>query len=172
MIRTRLDAICGAWSLLGGAVLLAIVAVTAANAGAFGLDKLARLGGGTVSGLPGYEDFVRLAMGSAAPMFLPYCQCRRGHLAVDFFADYLPRPLQQAIDKLSLILIAALAAFLAWQMTLGMLETRADNALSRVLGWAEWPFYLTGVASMALWAAVALAQLLWPEPRTESPANG
>ena len=53
----------------------------------------------------------------------------------------------------------ALALFLAWWMALGLLETRADGTLSRVLGWPEWPFYAPGVLSLLLWAAVAACQL-------------
>ena len=34
----------------------------------------------------------------------------------------------------------------------------ADGALSRVLGWPEWPFYLPGIASLLLWASVAALQ--------------
>jgi hypothetical protein len=40
-------------------------------------------------------------------------------------------------------------------MAIGMTETRADQAVSRVLGWPEWPFYLPGLVSLALWAVVA-----------------
>jgi hypothetical protein len=32
-----------------------------------------------------------------------------------------------------------------------------------VLGWPVWPFYLPGIASLVLWAAVALADLR-PDP--------
>ena len=144
---------------LGGLILLAIVAVTAANAGAFALDRVARLLGGTVSGLPGYEDFVRLAVGAAALLFFPYCQLRRGHVAVDFLVGRMPPPLRRALEALWLLGTAALALFLAYWMALGLAETRADGALSRVLGWPEWPFYLPGVLALLLWAAVALLQL-------------
>jgi hypothetical protein len=139
------------WAILGGVVLLAIVLVTATNVGAFGLDKIARLFGATVSGLPGYEDFVRLAISGAALMLFPYCQLKRGHVAVD-------------LDAVSLIAMAALALFLAYWMVLGLLETRADGALSRVLGWPEWPFYLPGIASLLLWAAIAAHQVVAGEP--------
>ena len=162
MIRL-LDRLAGLWALLGGIALLAIVAVTVVNVGAFALDRLARLGGGTVGGLPGYEDFVRLTVGAAVPMFLPWCQARRGHLAVDLFLSRAPAGFNRFIDRVSLVLMAAAALFLAWWMVLGMVETRADGALSRVLGWPEWPFYLTGIASLVLWAAVALAQLADPD---------
>jgi TRAP-type C4-dicarboxylate transport system permease small subunit len=152
------------WAILGGVVLLAIVLVTATNVGAFGLDKLARLFGGTVSGLPGYEDFVRLAISGAALMLFPYCQLKRGHVAVDFFVNMTPWSVRRALDAISLVAMAAMALFLAYWMVLGLLETRADGALSRVLGWPEWPFYLPGIASLLLWAAIAAYQVFAGEP--------
>ena len=148
------------WALLGGMILLSIALVTVTNAGAFLADRIARMAGGTVAGLPGYEDFVRLAVSAAALMLIPYCQERRGHVAVDILAARLPARLRRALDRLAFALMAAMALFLAYWMVLGMIETRADHALSRVLGWAEWPFYLPGIASLLLWAAIAFAQTL------------
>jgi hypothetical protein len=150
-----------AWAVLGGIGLLAIVAVTVTNVGAFTLDRIAGLWGADVAGLPGYEDFVRMAVSSAALMLLPYCQARRGHVAVDIFAETLmPPTVQRVLDAVWLALMGLLAAFLAWKMTLGMVETYQDHALSRVLGWPVWPFYLPGIASLALWAAVCAGDLL------------
>jgi TRAP-type C4-dicarboxylate transport system permease small subunit len=158
-MRALLEKLAAWWAILGGVVLLAIVLVTAANVGAFGLDKIARLFGATVSGLPGYEDFVRLAISGAALMLFPFCQLKRGHLAVDLFVNMTPRAVRRALDAASLVAMAALALFLAYWMVLGLLETRADGALSRVLGWPEWPFYLPGIASLLLWAAIAAYQV-------------
>ncbi len=157
-MRDLVERLAAAWAITGGLVLLAIVLVTTANAGAFALDRLARAFGGTVSGLPGYEDFVRLAISAAALMLLPYCQLRRGHVAVDLFAKWLPPKARHGLDAATSVAMAGLAAFLAFWMTLGLLETRADGALSRVLGWPEWPFYLPGIASLLLWAVVAALQ--------------
>ena len=158
-MRASLERIAAWWALLGGLVLLAIVLVTVANVGAFGLDRIARLFGGSVAGLPGYEDFVRLAVSAAALMLFPYCQLRRGHLAIDLFVGLTSRRVQRLFDVVWPAATAALALFLAYWMLLGMAETRADGALSRVLGWPEWPFYLPGIASLLLWAAVAAAQV-------------
>lgn len=143
------------WALAAGAVLLLIVVVTTVNVTAFSLDKVARLFGAGVSGLPGYEDFVEIAAGAAALMLMPYCQLRRGHVAVDLFTAMAPRAVQRALDVASLIAVAALTLFLAYWMMAGLEETRSDGALSPVLGWPVWPFYLPGIASLLLWAAVA-----------------
>ncbi|MGI9509865.1 MAG: TRAP transporter small permease subunit, partial [Geminicoccaceae bacterium] len=78
------------WALAGGILIMAIMIVTSVNVGAFGLDRIARLFGSNVAALPGYEDFVRLAISCAALMFLPYCQFRRGHVAVDLLVSRLP----------------------------------------------------------------------------------
>jgi len=147
------------FALAGGILIIAIMLVTSVNVGAFALDRIARLFGTHVGALPGYEDFVRLTISSAALMFLPYCQFRRGHVAVDLFASKLPSSFRRNLDRLWLAAIAMLALFLAYWMIVGLIETRADHALSPVLSWQEWPFYLPGVFSLLLWAAVAGQQV-------------
>jgi len=148
-----------AWAIAAGLVLVSIVLVTVTNVGAFTLDRVLAFADIDVQGLPGYEDYVRLAVSCAALMFVPWCQARRGHVAVDFFIEMMPSPVQRALDKLWLSLTVILALFLAFTMTIGMMETYSDNELSRVLGWPNWPFYLPGIVSMALWAMVAALQL-------------
>jgi len=152
------ERIAALWAFAGGLLLLAIMAVTSVNTGAFALDRMAALAGRDVAGLPGYEDFVRLAVSGAALMFLPYCQQRRGHVVVDVFASRLGPRAVRALDRLWLAATAAMALYLGYWMALGLAETRADNVLSPVLGWPQWPFYLPGVLSLALWAAVAVVQ--------------
>lgn len=166
----RLEQLAGLWAGLGGGLLLLIAGVTAVNVGAFGLDRLARLVGHDIGGLVGYEDFVALAVGAAVPMFLPYCQCRRGHLTVDLLADQLAHWgaaglagwFRRWSDRLAAVLVAGAALFLAWWMVQGMIESRGDGAESRVLGWPVWPFFVPGIVSLGLWALVALVQLFEP----------
>lgn len=143
------------WALAGGVGLLLIVGATAFNIGAFAADMAARRLGASVTAFPGYEDFVRLTVSAAVLMLFPYCQLRRGHVAVDLLVERMPQPVQRAIDAISLIGMTLLVLFLLYWMVIGMVETRADRAISRVLGWPEWPFYLPGLVSLALWALVA-----------------
>lgn len=158
----RLTRIAAGWAVLGGLIVTAIVAVTVVNVGAFAAHRVAVTFGGSVGGLPGYEDFVRLAIACAAPMFLPWCQVRRGHLAVDLFMNQAPLAVQRFVDTLSLLLLTVAAFFLGYWMVIGMFETRADNVLSRVLGWPEWPFFIPGFISLFLWGLVSLAQVVVP----------
>jgi len=163
----RLSRIAAHWAVLGGLILVAIVLVTSTNIALFGADRIAGLWGSDVAGLSGYEDFVRLAISSAGLMFFPWCQARRGHVAVDLFVELLPVRARRELDRLWLALSAALAVFLLDWMVTGMLETRSDGVLSPILGWPEWPFYIPGLISLALWAAVAAAQAVI-DPHAES----
>ena len=133
---------------------------------AFAFDRVARIFGGVVEGLPGYEYFVSLTVSSAALMFVPLCQLKRGHIAIDVFTERLPVHLQRGLDRLWSAGIALLALFLAYWMTLGMMDVRADRGLSPVIGWPLWPFYIPGILSLVLWALVAGAQAL------QRPADG
>lgn len=157
--RRLLRRLAELWALAGGAMVLAIMAATTLNVAGFGLDRLARLAGGGVPGLPGYEDFVGLAVSAAALMFLPHCQAERGHVVVELFVAALPAAVRRGLDRLWLLLVAGIAGFLGWWMAEGMAEARADNVLTPVLGWPVWPFYAPGLVSLALWAAVALLQV-------------
>jgi TRAP-type C4-dicarboxylate transport system permease small subunit len=71
-----------------------------------------------------------------------------------------PPAMQRALDFASTTAMVGLALFLTYWMTLGMFETLDDGALSRVLGWPEWPFYAPGVVSLFVWALVAGRQLV------------
>jgi TRAP-type C4-dicarboxylate transport system permease small subunit len=154
-LRDILERVVLWWALLGGVGLLLIVGATAFNIGAFAADMVAQKFGASVGAFPGYEDFVRLMVSAAVLMLFPYCQLRRGHVAVDLFVEQMPQPVQRAIDAISLIGMTVLVVFLLYWMVIGMVETRADQAVSRVLEWPEWPFYLPGLVSLALWALVA-----------------
>jgi TRAP-type C4-dicarboxylate transport system permease small subunit len=158
MVHGHVDRLVKTWAICGGLFLLAIVFVTTTNVGLFALDRAARPFGRTVSGLPGYEDFVSLAVSAAALMFFPHCQRQRGHVAVDVFTEKLPKHLQHGLDRLWSVAACLLALFLAYWMLLGMLESRGDGALTPVLGWSLWPFYLPGIISLLLWTVVAALQ--------------
>ena len=158
-MSAKLEPVVSIWALLGGVILIAIVLVTTLNVGAFTLDRVARWFGANVSGLPGYEDFVRLSISVAALMLFPYCQLKRGHVNVDLFAQHFPLSVQRVLDSLWLLITAVLALGLAWYMCLGLLEAKSDHVVSPVLGWPEWPFYAPGIISLVLWALVALSQI-------------
>lgn len=158
-METLLHRICLWWVYLSGILLLLIVCTTVINISAFGLDKIARIYGHNIGGLPGYEDFVRLLIGCVALMFFPLAQAQRGHIAVDFFANKFSPSWQKYLDILWLSCTLLLVVFLCILMYFGMLESRDDGALSSILGWTEWPFYIPGIISLILWSAVLVYQI-------------
>jgi TRAP-type C4-dicarboxylate transport system permease small subunit len=158
-MRRALARVAAGWALCGGALLLAVMVVTTLNALGFAGDRVARLVGMSLPGLPGYEDFVRLCVAMAALMFLPFCQSERGHIAVDLFATGMTSTVRGALDRFWLIATALLALFLAYWMTAGLIESRSDGAVTPVLGWPVWRSFAPGIASLLLWAAVAIVQL-------------
>lgn len=147
-------------TFVGGSLLFIIVAVTSVNAIGFALDKIARLWGGSVAGIPGYEDIVTLLIAPAAMLFLPYCQLKKGHIFVEFFTSRLSWRTRRAMDRLWTLGMGLLASFLLYWLPFGMLESRSDNAVSRVLGWAEWPFFIPGFFALALWAMISFSQAI------------
>lgn len=147
------------FALIGGAVVIFIVFVTTLNAGALILDRIVGLFGSDFPALPGYEELVRLSISVAALMFFPYCQMKRGHVAVDLFVARMPQAIKTALEWVWLLLTAAVALFLAWWMYQGLFEKRADGVITGVLGLPEWPFYAPGIVALILWAAIALAQI-------------
>jgi len=151
-----LDRVVEHWAIAGGLVLLAIVLVTAANVGLYIIDRIAP---GSLGIISGYEDLVRLFVSAAALMMLPYCQLRRGHVAVDVFTERLRPRTIRAIERVIYLLMTLLALFLGYWMIFGMVETRTGGLVSPVLNWPEWPFYLPGLVSLGLWALVAAGQL-------------
>ena len=147
------------WALMGGALLLVIVAATALNAVGFTANAVARMFGGTVSGLPGYEDAVTLFVGVAGLAMFPYAQLHRAHAAVDTFMQKAPDWANRAVFVASSLLVAGVAIAMGYMLILGTLEVRADRVETTVLGWPVWVFMPFAVVSCILWAAAALLAL-------------
>lgn len=163
-MRSFLYRLADYFALGGGLVIMTIVLVTTTNVTAFALNRIASLWGGQVAGLSGYEDFVRLAMSAAALMFFPFAQVKHGHVAVDIFMNKAPAWLQRFTDKCWSVLVVIMALFLMGWMIVGMFEKQADRVVVGVLNWVEWPFYIPGILSLLLWAAIAFAQLFDDQP--------
>lgn len=147
------------WALMGGGLLLLIVAASALNAAGFTANAVARMFGGTVSGLPGYEDAVTLFVGVAGLAMFPYAQLHRAHAAVDTFMQNAPDWANRAVFVTSSLLVAGVALAMGYMLTLGTVEVRADRVETTVLGWPVWVFMPFAVVSCILWAAAALLAL-------------
>lgn len=150
---------------LASVLLILIVLVTVYNIGAFGLDRLLRPYGYSIEGLSGYEDFVRLAISCVALMYFPWTQFERGHVSVDFFSQKLSNTVQVVLDKTWLFITFCFVIFLAIFMYKGMIESYEDGAVSSILEWSIWPFYIPGIISLALWGVVLIYQIIFKDRR-------
>lgn len=159
--------IINAWALLGGALLMLVVGATAINAAGFTANAVARLFGGNVSGLPGYEDGVTMMIGVAALAMFPYCQLHGGHAAVDVFMSKAPARANRIVAVISAVLTVLLALCMAVMLTIGMQEVRADQIETAVLGWPVWVFMAPAIVSCILWAIAAVLQITSPPEPTD-----
>ncbi len=149
----------GIWALLGGALLLLIVGATVINAAGFTANMVARMWDGNVPGLPGYEDGVTMLVGVAALAMFPYCQLHRGHATVEILMENAPAWANRVVSFLSVALTIGIALYMAWMLTIGVSEARADHTETAVLGWPVWIFMPSAVISCILWAIAAYTNL-------------
>ena len=155
------------WALMGGALLLVIVLATAINAAGFTGNAIARMWGGNVPGLSGYEDAVQMLVGVAALAMFPYAQLYNAHAAVDVFMQYAPAWANRIIRIVTAVLLAAIGLWMAYMLILGTAEVRADNIETTVLGWPVWIFMPFAVLSCVLWAVAAAINLFAPVETTD-----
>jgi len=146
-----LGAACRASALFGGAVLLAVCAVT-----------LASVGGRALFGTPVLGDFELVEMGCAVAVFafLPWCQWRGGNPAVHLFTDRAPRRLRRVLEAAGHGALALVAALIGWRLVLGGVELRQYGELTMVLRLPLWWGYVPAAAALGL-LALAGAHAAW-----------
>ncbi len=134
-------------AVLGGLVLVAISLVAVVSI----------LGRWLFSApLPGDYELAQLAAAVSVATFLPYCQMRGGHVLVDFFTARSSPRVKGWLDFVGSLVLAAVAAVLAWRTTLGMVELRATGEMTMILSIPTWLAYIPMVPSFALLALAAL----------------
>ncbi len=130
-------ALARALALAGGALLLALAAMTVVSI----LGRaLAGFGLGPVRG-----DYELVANGVALAIFwfLPWCHLRRGHVTVDLVSQRLPARVHAALGLLGDILVTLAAAVILRQLWLAFAERfpHGGEALRGVLGMGSPPFF-------------------------------
>lgn len=161
-IKNLLISLIHIWALLGGALLLVIVLITAVNAAGFTADAIAQIWGSRVSGLPGYEDAVQMLVGVAGLMMFPYAQLHRGHASVDVVMQRAPDWANRAVAIVSGIVLGLLLLWMSWMLIQGTLQVRSDRVETTVLGWPVWVFMPFAVVSCLLWAAATFIDAFAP----------
>ena len=143
--------LAAATALLGGAVLVALVALTVVSVSG---RSLIAIGLGPVPG-----DFELLEAGTAFAVFafLPWCHLTRAHASVEVFTMKLPGAVNRILLIASDALMLLFALLLFWRHWLGTLDTRLYGETTFILQFPLWWAY----AASALGAAVFVVTALW-----------
>lgn len=145
-LRRILDGMATAAALLGGALLMAAVAVTVASV----------LRGAAINRpILGDSELVEMLLGVAVALCLPLCEMRGAHVLVDFFTQRLPPRALAGLDALMRAVAAAVVAVLAWRLAVGgagMWERERETMFLLIPYW--WG-YAGAAAGMMLWTACA-----------------
>jgi len=110
-------------------------------------------------------DYELVEIGSviAVCAFLPWCQVKRGHVAVDVVANRLPERVRLSLGLLGDALIALVSFVMAWRLWAGFGEKfpYGSDALRSALGMGYRPFFpeTTYELQLPIWIPYALALL-------------
>jgi TRAP-type C4-dicarboxylate transport system permease small subunit len=98
------------------------------------------------------------AAGAAIALFMPWCQCRRGHIIVDFFTTRASTGTQAGLDRFGALLMALVMGLMTWRSGIGGISAWKSQAGSMMLGFPEWIVYCGIVPALALATLIALVQ--------------
>jgi len=149
-----LGRICVAVAMLGGVVLVGIVAVSSASVIGRSLPPLfAALGlPSPVKGIPGDVEIVQLGCAVSVFFYLPLCQLKRGNVLVGVFTKNLRPRWRAMFDLAANLLFLVLTATLAVQLGRGTEDKFRDQDTTMVLRIPEGGAYAAALA--AVWLLV------------------
>jgi TRAP-type C4-dicarboxylate transport system permease small subunit len=146
-VNRRFAALLRILALVGGAVLLGLVALVAFDILMRRVLKLQFLGG---------FEMTELAMVIIVALGLPYCAALGGHVSVDLFAKVLERPRWRWVNALVHFAGALLLGVVAWRTTLYALGSYRWGDATNMMAIPKFPFQLVTALGAALFAAVLL----------------
>lgn len=163
VVSRALRSFCRAVALLGGLLLLAIMAVVVVSVTGRSLTSIG------LGPIPGDFELVEAGGALAIFCFLPWCQLQKGHVSVDILQSVLGRGTNAGLDTLYNLIMTGLSALIAWRLWAGMLDKMTYGETTFILQFPVWWGYavcmpvavLTVVA--CLWTAVESAGLVRAE---------
>jgi TRAP-type C4-dicarboxylate transport system permease small subunit len=146
-IGHTLDVLCRALAFFGGAVLVGIALMSVTSI----------VGRATIGKpIPGDFELVQLAAAVCVSAFLPYCQMRGGNIIIDFFTSRASVATQQRLDAFGALLLAIVAAVVAWRTAVGTISAKQNGETSMIMGVPIWYSYALMVPGLALTALAGL----------------
>ena len=141
------DRLCNLLAVAGGVILLIAAGVTVVSVIGRYFFRMP---------VPGDIEIVGLLMAAAIALFFPQCQLHRGNVIVDVFTEAAPPAVRRWLDVLASLLVALVAAVLAWRLCIGAIELRAADDETMVLRLPTWIGFIVVVPSFALLAVAGL----------------
>ena len=158
-------------ALLGGAVLIAVVAVTCVSIAGrwlsgFGHSDAAGAIGPLANALQslgpirGDFELVEAGVAFAIMAFLPWCQITRAHASVDVITGTMPEGVQRALALMWEIVFTIVLAVIAWRLFVGMEAKARYGETTFMLQVPVWWGYAAVFAASAV-AVIAALYAVW-----------
>lgn len=148
-IGRLLHVLCDVCAVIGGAVLIAMAAMTVVSViGRTFFD----------SPILGDVELVQLGLAVCVATFLPYTQFRSANIIVDFFTTRASLRTQSWMDGLGCLLYAGMTALIAWRVYAGGLMARENQEASMLMNLPLWIPYMLMVPGLLLCTVVGLYQ--------------
>lgn len=139
--------LCFGFALIGGLLFIGLVAMSIVSI--VGRKLIA-------TPVPGDIEMLQMGTAVASAALLPYCEMVAGHLRVDFFTAHASERTRRLLDAFSHLLLALVAALIAWRTGVAANSLRLVGETSMMLSWPVWPAWAALVPSFVLFAAAGL----------------
>ena len=143
---------CDICAALGGAILLAMAAMTAVSIAGRAFFA---------SPILGDVELVQLGTAICIALFLPYTQFRGGNIVVDVFTHRASPRAKAAMDGFGALLYTLVMALVCWRLAAGGLAARVSQETSVLMGIPIWIAYGLMVPGIALAAIIGLYHTVW-----------
>ncbi len=155
----RLHGVTRAFAIAGGIGFIALVAMSIVSIVG---RKLA------AAPVPGDIEIMQMGTAVASAAMLAYCEMEHHHLRVDFFTTRLSTVARHRLDAFSHLLLALVAAVVAWRTGAGAASLKEAGEASMLLLWPVWTVVAAMVPSFVLLALAGLynAGLYWSAAST------
>ncbi len=150
-MKAALDGLSKLFAVFAGIVMVAITLITTGSIVGRWMFN---------SPLLGDTELVEFAMAFAVAAFMPICQWRGGNIIVDFFTTGASAPLRRRMDQFGALIVALMAALLAWRTGVGAIEQHRLQGTTMLMQLPEWIAYASMVPPLALTAVIALYTML------------
>lgn len=108
--------------------------------------------------VPGDVEITQLGIAWAISLCLPWCQLHGGNIIVDFFTQRAGQRTLRVLDAVGCVLLALMAALLAWRTAAGALAVHGAGETSMILGMPGWWVYAGLAPGLALSGLIAVVQ--------------